>query len=193
MKSRVIARRYAAAFFHAIERTELLPALGEFRAFMNLWEQAPTLRTFLLNPAVPIERKHHVVDASFAKGPATLARDFLHLLVRRHRADFLTDIAEELEQLYRKKMNILGVHVQSAVPLLPSEREALLEKLRTHHDGPIDLKLQVKPEVKGGLLIFMEDRVIDSTVKRRFAQLTDSLHRYDQDWLDGLTPAPARP
>ncbi len=176
MRAQVIPRRYAEAFFHAIVRRDLDRHLEDFRSFLSLWQATPDLRSFLLNPAILTDRKFHLLETSFSGPGPCLAADFLHLLVRRNRLNYLDEIAEHLEALVRRHRNILGVRVQAAVPLRPEEEDALRKKLRTWHNGPIELKVEVKPELQGGLLIFMENKIIDTTVRHRFARLAEAMH-----------------
>ncbi|RCK81678.1 MAG: ATP synthase delta chain [Candidatus Ozemobacter sibiricus] len=177
MRTQVIPRRYAEAFFHAIVRLDLDRHLNDFRSFLALWQSTPDLRSFLLNPAILTDRKVHLIRASFTGPGPCFTADFLHLLVRRNRLGFLDDIAEHLEALVRRHRNILGVRVQSAVPLHPDEEAALVKKLETWHHGPIELHVEVKPELQGGLLIFMEDKIIDTTVRHRFARLAEAMQK----------------
>lgn len=189
MKSRVIARRYATAFFKAIELTDLEAELGDFRAFFELLKETANLKFFLGSPTVDLDRKVHVAKTCFSDRKASLSGEFISVLLKRNRFDHLPEIGEEVEVLYRKKMNILGVLVKSAVPLEAGERESLLAKLKKQYPGGIDLRLVIDPAIKGGLIIFMEDRVLDSSVRRRLNQLQEALLRLDQEWLEDIRTA----
>jgi len=186
LKSRVIARRYATAFFRAIELTDLETELRDFRAFFGLLKEIANLKFFLGSPTADIDRKILVAKTCFSDRKNSITGEFMSVLLRRHRFDHLTEIGEEVERLYRKKMNILGVLVKSAVPLLPAEEEQIRSRLTKQYPGGISLQLQIDPSIKGGLIVFMEDRVLDSSVRRRLNQLLEALSRLDQEWLEDM-------
>ncbi|MBC7256442.1 MAG: F0F1 ATP synthase subunit delta [Chloroflexi bacterium] len=65
--------------------------------------------------------------------------------------------------------------VRVAVPLRPDEKEALSRVLSRFAGGPVELKVEVTPEIIGGVWVRVGDKVIDGTLRRRLEALRQHL------------------
>ncbi len=65
--------------------------------------------------------------------------------------------------------------VRVAVPLRPEEKEALTRVLSRLAGGPVELKVEVTPEIIGGVWVRVGDKVIDGTLRRRLEALRQHL------------------
>ncbi|MDI6780650.1 MAG: ATP synthase F1 subunit delta, partial [bacterium] len=82
--------------------------------------------------------------------------------------DLIQEIAGSYLRMADNQKNIVTVIVTSAIPLSSAQQDALKSKLfQTIFPVPsvIKLKMQVEPEIIGGLIIRLKDKVIDGSVR----------------------------
>ena len=193
MKSRVVARRYAEAFFQVIKEGNLDEAYAEFSSFMEAMHQSAELKGILKHPAINIERKTALLKKLLASARQPVVFDFLCLLLQRHRFIFIDLIAREVKDLYRQEKHIVRVQVRTAVPLLSEERQAIIERLNSQVQGSIELKEQVEPHIKGGMILRFAEKVLDASVQNRLKLLRERLCELKSELLSAVQILPGTP
>ncbi len=183
MKSRVVARRYAEAFFEVIRETNLEEAYEEFSGFMEAMHRSSDLRFILKHPGIEIERKTALLKTLLNQSKCPVLFEFLCLLLRRNRFIFIELIAREVRALYRREKHIVHVQVRTAVPLLESERGSLIERLKTQVQGTIELQEKVEPVIKGGMILRFAEKVLDTSVNTRLKLLRERLAQLKSELL----------
>ena len=89
-------------------------------------------------------------------------------------------IVEALSQL-RTINNIQAATVKTASPLDDDSREKVLAEVAKLHDGEIELKEIVDPEILGGFILRLDDKEIDASVKRQLKSLGRKLTEHDYE------------
>jgi F0F1-type ATP synthase delta subunit len=73
MREERVAKRYARALFNAAVRKQAVDAVSEaLQQLLNTLHEQPPLRTLLLNPLIPRERKQQMVQEAIVRGRRTL-------------------------------------------------------------------------------------------------------------------------
>lgn len=101
--------------------------------------------------------------------------NFLRLLIMKNRILAVVKIHDEFQKLHAEYNNILHVKVVSAYPLSQDEQEQLSNSLHEKYQHTIDLCLEVKPDLIGGLIIYIDDKVIDASVVGQLQRLSKLL------------------
>lgn len=101
--------------------------------------------------------------------------NFLHLLIEKNRILNVVKIYEVFQKLYAEHNNILQVRVVSAYSLSQDEQERLRQSLHKKYKHTIDLCLEVKADLIGGLVIYIDDKVIDASVIGQLQRLSKLL------------------
>jgi F-type H+-transporting ATPase subunit delta len=101
---------------------------------------------------------------------------FVDLLIRKKRLVQLEGIVHEFEALVEKQQGVRRAHVSSAVPLTKDELKRLHAELERHTGAKIKLGVSVEPELVGGALVRIGDRVIDRTVKSLLETMEQRLY-----------------
>lgn len=99
----------------------------------------------------------------------------MKLIIDRRREFFLQDIYKAYLALLDKEENILEVEVLSAISLPEELRVKLEEKLKTLSGSKIRIKEQVDPEIIGGLIIKIGDRLIDGSIRKDLESLRNQI------------------
>lgn len=61
--------------------------------------------------------------------------------------------------------------VISAVPLEQPQQEAIIQQLRAKYGPTLDVRFVEDPSILGGLIVRVGDRVLDTSVRSRLAQV----------------------
>lgn len=177
MSEQIVARRYARALFN-IAREQ-----GTTSALAAGLEQVSTalagdrdFRRVLYHQLIPVKEKQKLVDTIFPELDPAL-KNFLHLVLARGRERALPEMAAQFRRLVDQAENILPVEVTSAVPLREDILADLKERLAAATRQDISLTSRVNPDLIGGLVIRLGDRVLDASLKKRLELLAEHLKR----------------
>jgi F-type H+-transporting ATPase subunit delta len=168
------AKRYAqAAFELAVEQGDTATwegALAHIASFMSDAE----VRRVLENSRVGRQPKMQLIEAALGDQPP-LPLNLARLLVRKGRTSLAGDIEDQFKQLVEEREGISRVVARTAVPLNESEREALVSRLQQQTGRRVILDTVVDPELLGGVVVQMGDRLIDASTRARLEALRDRL------------------
>ena len=176
MADESVARRYAAAFFHAERQAGSLDhAAKDLDAVAGAMVAAPRLAEVAAHPLIDEKRKKAAFAAAFAGSIRPATQAFLDLLVDRRRIALLGEIKAEFDVLLRKERRIAAAVAVSAVPLTDTQKAGLEKALEARTGLDIELATEVDPSLMGGILVRIGDTVIDGTVKGRIDRLREQL------------------
>jgi F-type H+-transporting ATPase subunit delta len=170
------ARRYAKALLDvALAQGGPAPVKVELDRVSALVRDNPELRLVLEHPAIPAEKKKSIARAVGAgKGSALVGR-LLDILLDRQRADLLADLAPAFTRAWNTQRGVVEAEVVGAMPLEDAQRRALQAAAEKATGRAVELRTAVDPGLVGGLLLRMEGRVYDGTVRARLGALRDRL------------------
>lgn len=172
-----VAAVYAQALLGAAEKAGQAEAvIDELRSLVvDVLGPMPQLEAVLLSPMVRQEDKQRLV-ARITQGRASaLLSNFLQVVARRGRLDLLTAICRQvLGQLDRLRSRV-RVLVETAVPLPPEELAGLRAKLASALESEPVVIQQVRPELIGGAVLRIGDRVYDASVAGQLENLREQM------------------
>ncbi|PYQ42026.1 MAG: ATP synthase F1 subunit delta [Acidobacteria bacterium] len=170
------ARRYARALLDvALEKgdADLRPDLEDLG---QLYADNAQLRTMLLHPGVPAEKKTAVIAALLEGRPSELLQRLVGLLVQRDRVELLPLVAKAYVRQWNTSKGIVAAEAVSARELDETEARAVSAAAARATGGKqIDLRRRVDASLVGGLLLRMEGRVYDGSVRSRLRALRERL------------------
>ena len=168
------AKRYAQAVFQiAQERNEIDQWADELQASLAVVEDA-TLRTYLSLPKVRIADKLKAIRESLGS-VNPLVRNLVGLLASRNAIELYPRVVAEYERLVDGHLNRERAVVVTAVPLDSQQEERLRQQLSKLLDKEVILSTQVEPEILGGMVARVGDRIIDGSTRGRLVDLRKSL------------------
>lgn len=101
--------------------------------------------------------------------------NFVKILVENNALRLFDQIAEEFHKLDLAKKGIKQVNVESARPLSRSNERAIIEELNKLARHKIELKKEIDERLIGGVVIQMDDQLIDASVSGQLEQLKENL------------------
>lgn len=169
------ARRYARALLEVALAQGDPGELGrELQQAVELLDAQPEIQKVLVHPAISTERKRLIAGAVF-KDASDLFSRLLQLLVARERTLLLPDVAEAYATLWNTQRGVAAAEAVTASALAPEQAGALATALGRATGKTVELKNAIDPEVLGGVLVKMEGRVFDGTVRGRLKSLRQQL------------------
>ena len=172
--SDAIARRYAQAYFDLAQEAKALDARGE--ELQALAEQLgdPHVVSALANPRLKGDQRTALVLA-LLEGRSTPLRNLVRLLVDRGRFSALPQVAAHYRRLADRASGVVRAEVIAALPLDKSEATRIGRTLAERLGGNVQTTVTHDPELLGGLVVRIGDRVIDGSVRSRLQQLRTAL------------------
>ncbi|MCH7877779.1 MAG: ATP synthase F1 subunit delta [candidate division Zixibacteria bacterium] len=176
MLSGEVGIRYARALFDsARERGYLDQADEQLGALQSALRDDPGFVQYLLAPQITDEQKegliHRLFDSVFEK-PVV---EFLILLARKRRVDYLPETLERFRELVADERGILNVVATSARPLPDDQKHQLIERLRIKTGKAIELVERHDKQALGGVSVRIKDHVYDGTVRSELQALREML------------------
>ena len=173
MPSSATAKRYASAAFTVAAES------GDYDTWLNTMDQLARImhmhsaRIVFTSPTVAPSDKRAALDRLLPNSPPTV-RNFLHIVADRDRLDEIPGIAEALRDLINRQRGVVTAEVTTAVPLDAELERGLTQRLATYlnrQPAQIALKARVDPNIIGGVVARVGDRVIDDSVRGRLERL----------------------
>lgn len=178
MSSAAVSDSYASTLLELAGRHEVLEesaeALGDVVA---LYESEPDFRLFLDTPRVGVEKKREALRASLEGRVPDLFLRFLLVVLDKGRQRALPAIGQRFRELLNEREERLRATVT-----LPFEADAALEdrireRLSELFERDVRAVFRVDPAVLGGIVVRLEDRVMDGSLRRRLRDLRRELER----------------
>lgn len=173
-----LGRRYAKALFAlALSERSEEPTEQALRTLVEAYRSSP-LPSLLTNPALPLDKRQAVLaEIARAAGASPLLARFLHLLLERRRFELLASIASHYRRLLNDHRGRVDVQVTSADGLDAGAEENLKAALSRLSGKEILLHTKSDPELLGGLVVEIEGKTYDGSVRTQLRRLRERIAR----------------
>jgi F-type H+-transporting ATPase subunit delta len=166
-----IAEVYARALFEAAKENDVLDRVhDELGEFAEALEDDRDLQVFLFSPYFSSDEKREGVRTIVSDADERTV-NFLALLAERHRMPALFRIKREFDALWADENKLLPVTVTSAVELDEGLVEEIGNRIQEQTGRKVELSANVDPDVLGGLMVRVGNKVLDGTVRNRLERL----------------------
>ena len=174
MAARASARRHAqAAFEIARDNDEIERWRADLRT-MAATLSDPQALAILENPKLPLQSKMRLVE-QVLPGVSGLALNLAYLLVLRGRLGLVRQIADEYQRFANAHLGVEHAEVTTAVPLDEATKQRLAQALGEITGAKVLLTTRVDPEVIGGFVARIGDRLVDGSTRARLEALKKTL------------------
>lgn len=175
MQGGAIARRYAQALFQLAQEQGSVDRLeSELKQVAALMAESPELQAMFEGTSTSGDIKRAKLREAFANMSKT-TQNFLCLLVDKHREAYLAAIVEEFARAADRARGILDVEVRSAFELDGEQLGALEAKLKQAGAKAVRFSTKVDPELLGGLVLRVGDRLYDGSIKSQLQRMKQRL------------------
>ena len=166
-----IARVYAEALFASAKETgkldEIHDQLDQFADAMN---EDRDLQMFFFSPYFSSQEKSEGIDRAIS-GAEDEFVNFLELLAEKHRMPAIFRIRRAFDDLWAEENKRLDVTLTSATELDRSVVKRVGDEIEKQTDRKIDISTAVDPDILGGLVLRVGNRVLDASLRSKLERL----------------------
>lgn len=178
MLNQKVAFRYAKALYDAAKKENMTSVVRQdIEWIANTLNSSRDLQNLVNSPIVPNWRKKEIFKELFEQKVNKITFLFVELLANKHREVYLIDIIEQFENIYNAEHNIQKVEISSARELSDSIKQKFLDKLTGSTGKSIVPTYKVDPSIKGGILVKINDKVHDFSVRNQLEIVRDILNK----------------
>jgi F-type H+-transporting ATPase subunit delta len=168
-----IARPYAEALFKAAgaQAAALSAEVGALAA-VAADEQ---LRQFADSPKTSSEQVFGVVVGVVNQPLSAAAQNFLRTVLDNGRLAALPEIASQFHALVNAQSGVSDALIESAFPIEPAQMPEVVSTLEQRFSRKLNARVELRPELIGGIRVVVGDEVLDASVKARLDHMKVAL------------------
>ncbi|MGI9474942.1 MAG: ATP synthase F1 subunit delta [Rubripirellula sp.] len=168
-----LGKTYARALIGAAQNAgvadEVIAQLGALND--EYLAGSPQLRAAFSSPQIDEAEKTRVIDRVFGDEFHPVLVKFLKVMAGRGRLGHVDAVRAAADDMYDEMLGRVVASVQSAVPLDDALRSQITDQLGSIMQKQVRLRESVDPDLIGGLVIRVGDRVFDSSVSNRLDKI----------------------
>jgi F-type H+-transporting ATPase subunit delta len=175
LRAETVARNYAETLFQLGERSGNVERYADLiDAVAAAVEQTPRAQAILMSPRVPKSDKARLLGEALRETPREFVL-FLQALIKRSRQQLLREIATGYLNLLDQKLERVRAGVTLARSPDEKLKRAIQESLSRQLGKQVIPAFTVDPEILGGAIVRVGERVLDGSVRRRMTKLRRQL------------------
>lgn len=149
--------------------------LSELLSIAELFRENPDYVKILDSPRIDRDELMEILNQDFFGRVKKYTLNFLKMLCEKRMVHHIDECVREYERLYNEDNNIKVVNVTTAKPMKEEIVNKLITKLEEKTGGNIVLKRRVDESCIGGIIIEMDGKQIDSSVKSGLGRIKKAL------------------
>jgi len=170
------AKRYAQAAFDIAQASDSIQEWDEQLSMLAQASNIPEFASLMQAPEIKPEERSKTLELvipSLSDG----TRNLLMLIAKRGAVKVLPQVYSRFQELSDGAQGVVRVQVTSAIELTDADQKRITEQLAASLGKEVRITTAVKPELLGGLVIRVGDRVIDGSAQQRLQALKGTLAR----------------
>ena len=166
---------YAKAFLGAMEKAGVTDQMmAELDSLIReVLDKHPGFDATLSSLRLSADEKAAVLDRVLGSQVSEPLMSFLKVVNAHNRLDCLRDICREARKQLNDQRGVVDVYLTTAVPVSDELAGQITETLQSTLGRQVHLVPSIDPEVIGGMLIRVGDKVFDSSVVNQLQQLRE--------------------
>ncbi len=141
--------------------------LQVFNALSKSSEALDVFRNF----GIPVEKKIEAVNSLLDKRVLPLTLDLITLTISQGFGDNLSDIEISVANYIAEKRGASVAKVVSAVELDAKTEKSLISALKKKLGTDVEIKVEVNPDVLGGLSVSVGERTFDGLISSKISEI----------------------
>ena len=170
-----LAQVYARSLFQVAVEQDVLDTIHDQ---LGVWADAlgenRDLQVFFFSPRFTSAEKKDAIR-KIISGADERFLNFLELLAERHRLPVTFRIRRDFDELWREEHKMLPVEVTTAIELDESVIKSIGDRIQDRTGRQIEMTSKVDPDIIGGLVLRVGNKVLDASVHGRLERLRRQL------------------
>jgi len=188
--SRAAASIYAESLLQLANEAGQAEGIGaELRDLRELWKLDPSFAAMMSSAAIDLHARRASIRKAF--GSDRINRLVLNLMLvmnDKRRSMILPAVCDAYRRKLDRQLGREEVYVTTAVPLNDEQRTKLFDEIKRLTGNETDLFETVNPDVLGGIMVQVGDRLYDMSVDRRLRDMRSTLlATVEKHMLEGVS------
>lgn len=147
----------------------------QLTALRALFRENPDFSRLVSNHSLGKQERVTILDKALRSQVHHYVLNFLKILCERGIFGEFGGCVDAYTACYNRDHKVVEAVATTSVPLSDAQRSQLMEKLRSLTGKQVQLTEKVDPAVMGGVLLEMEGKRYDNTLKHRLSQMRQVL------------------
>lgn len=175
--AKLISKTYGDALFELAQEENKIDVLfEEAQTVRDILRQESEFGKFMEHPKIPREEKVRTVEAVFRGKISQELMGFLVIIIQKDRYQELDAILTYFLEQVKEAKHIGVAFVTTAVALDEAARIKVMKRLLdTTTYASMEMHYDVDPEILGGMIIRIKDRVVDTSIRTKLNELKKQL------------------
>ncbi|SES80037.1 ATP synthase F1 subcomplex delta subunit [Nitrosomonas marina] len=170
-----VARPYAEAVYKlAVAKNKLSDWSNMLRDAADISQQEQ-IKGLIGNPVVSAKQLGELLLEIGKSRFNQEGRNFLLMLAENNRIGILPQISQLYEHLKSQHEGMLEATIISAFEMDSGQLKKLVASLERKFDRKIDAKVQVNPELVGGVIVEVGDEIFDASIRGKLQAMASAL------------------
>jgi F-type H+-transporting ATPase subunit delta len=172
-----LATGYAQALFEVAEKRGGADDIEkDLDGIKDLLETNRKFRDILYHPSITRTEKKGLIDKIIApQCSSKWVKNLLYILVDKRRERMLDFLPDVFKGVARRIRGVISVKVQTVFPLTESRLDKLKGNLEKLTKKKVELETEINKEIIGGMVIRIENKIIDGSVVNHLKNLKKNL------------------
>jgi F-type H+-transporting ATPase subunit delta len=176
LENNKVALRYARALFDSVGE-EIDAVYADLQQVAHSFALIQDLQMFMENPGIPMAEKLRIIDTQF-DGLNSWVKRLIKMLIENGRLGALPMIINNVRELINRRDNVTQAEVVTAVELDRDLKDRIRLALEKNLGfNRIELETRVDPGILGGMIIKVQDRIIDGSYVGKLEDLRKQVAR----------------
>ncbi|WP_250278068.1 F0F1 ATP synthase subunit delta [[Clostridium] colinum] len=165
--AKLISKRYAVALFELAKETDKVDLFNnQVELIYNSIKSDKDFLAVLNHPRISSSEKFNLFQNIYKDNISEEILGLISIVVNKNRETEMLEILETFLELVRDYKGITTAYISSAKALSEEQVNNIKQSLSKNLNKEIIIKTEVKPELIGGLLINVDGKVIDNSIKK---------------------------
>lgn len=174
--AKLVSKTYGEALFEIAMEKDSAEMLSQIEQLKVVLKQNPDFDKLMTHPGITKQEKSKVLQEVFDGRVSEELMGFLQVIISKERYKDLPDILDYFIARMKEYHKIGIAYVTTAKELSATQKAAVEAKLlETTAYVKMEMNYNVDPALIGGMIIRINDRVVDSSVKSKIEDLTQQL------------------
>jgi len=173
--AKLVSGVYGNAFMEvATEKNKVDEFYEEICVIKDIFSENKNLIKLLNHPQIDKEDKKEIIKNIFEGRISDEITGLFLTVTEKERQECIPEILDYIIDAVKEYKSIGVVYVTSAVELTENQKKNLEEKLKeTAGYNSYEINYQVDKDILGGMIIRINDRVVDSSIKTKLDNMTE--------------------
>ncbi len=174
--AKLIFHTYAEALYEVgLEKDSLEEYAKDMKLIIDSFNEYPDFFELFITPRIEHKKRKEVMEEVFGKKITREVLSFTKILIDKDRGVHIRGIYDSFIHMVDEHLGVVKAIIESAIELTDDEKDRLKKNLEEMTNKTIRMTCIVNPKVIGGLIIKVEDNIIDASIRNRLDEMKQSL------------------